>query len=342
MEKTYSSVDFCSEFISLINTIPDAVVLFDNSGSMVVWNKAAEQILGYSMDEITGRNFTEIISLCLGKDKALKMSERFESFVSEETGLKNSFFKKGKLKRKDGTKITVEVSVSSVLINNKWYAVSIARDVSDQMKAEYENAYLSNVVKSSNEAFIGLDLNGDIISWNDSAERILGYMSSEIIGRNLSVIIPEEKLDEISGEINRMEDSCHTGGFETGMLAKSGKIVTVIMNVSPVRDNSCSVIGTSIIATDISREKEMFKTMINYISEAAMRLKTPAEMVRMNLLNIIDHVKNDTISKENLVLNLSIQMKSTEQIVHNLRELNQAIIGSYEEIPEEYVTYFNK
>ena len=341
MDKNYSSVNFSKEFVLMVNAVPDAVILFDKSGSIVLWNKAAELILGYNVDEILGKNFIDIMNLSLNKEKAEKAALKFSEFVSEKIGLENSFFKRGIFKRKDNLEILVDLSISSGEINDGWYAICIVRDISTQVETEYEKSYLFNLVKSSNDAIIGTNLDHIIISWNAGAERIYGYEASEIIGQNISVIIPENRKNEIFLEIDNVKKGQSIKSFETERVTKSGKIVNILLSVSPIKDKFDSVVGASIISTDITREKEMFGTMIRYISEAAMRLKNPAEMVQLNLSNIIDLVKSDGINKENLILNLSLQMKNIEQIIYNLRELNQALIGSYEEIPEEYIKYFN-
>ena len=341
MEKEYSSVNFCREFILLVNAVPDAIIVIDKSGSIVLWNKAAELIMGYDAGEVLGQNFIMLIRDLIKKEKHEEVAVKFSDFLSNKTGPENSFFTRGIIKRKDNTEFIADVSISPGDIDGKQYAVCVARDISKVVEAENEAHYLSNIVKSSNDAIIGLDLNQIITSWNRGAEKIYGYSASEIIGESILKTVPEGRGSEIMAEIEKIKKDHSMRIFETERITKSGKRIKLLITISPIKDKFDSIVGASLIASDITREKEMFGTMINYISEAAMRLKNPAEMVQLNLLNIIDAIKADQIDKENLILNLSIQMKNTEQIVHNLRELNQALIGSYEEIPEDYVKYFN-
>ncbi|MBN2733473.1 MAG: PAS domain-containing protein [Methanomicrobiaceae archaeon] len=340
MDKKYSSMNFSRECMLMVNAIPYAVVLIDKSGSIIIWNRAAEIIIGYSADEILGKNFTDMIGRLISNDKAILASERFIDFITDKAGNESSFFTRGIVIRKDKLEFFADVSVSSVNIDGEWCAICIIRDISKQVESEFENIYLSNIVKSSNDAIIGMDLNQKIISWNQGAERIYGYSAFDILGKNMSVLVPHGRENEIESEIEKIKGGDSVPSFETERITKSNKTVNVLITLSPIKNKFDSIVGASVITTDITREKQMFNTMIRYISEAAMRLKTPAEMVRLNLSNIIEMVKSDGIDKENLILNLSIQMKNTEQIVHNLRELNQAIIGSYEEIPEDYIKYF--
>lgn len=342
MEKECSSAEFGEEFILMVNAFPGAVVMFDKSETVKLWNSAAENITGFSAEEVLEKKFSEIMNSYLNMNKEDKIPENFLDSIFEIKGRKSFYHGMGFIRAKDFSEKILDYSISPVNINENWYGVFVARDISYDLERDYEKNYLYNLVKSSNDAIIGIDLEKNIISWNAGAEKLYGYSESEVLGKSISVLIPQRREDEISFEIEKVKQNKEIKNFQTERKTKSGKVISILISVSPIKNKSGEVIGASVFATDISREKEMYSTMIRYISEAAMRLKNPVEHVRMNLFNILSQVKNDEIEKDALILNLSLQIKNTEQILFNLRELNQALIGSYEDFPEDYIKYFNR
>src|SRR6188768_443304 len=86
--------------------------------------------------------------------------------------------------------------------------VSLARmssgtdDPSDRLEREAQR--LAAIVSSSDDAIISKDLNGIIQTWNRGAERIFGYSADEVIGKSITIIIPEERLDEETEVLKRI------------------------------------------------------------------------------------------------------------------------------------------
>jgi PAS domain S-box-containing protein len=111
---------------------------------------------------------------------------------------------------------------------------------------------LAAIVESSDDAIVTKDLNGTITSWNAAATRLFGYTAPEIIGRNIRVIIPHERLDEEEFVLGRVRNGLSVNHFETVRLRKDGTSIDVSITVSPVRDRRGRIIGVSKIARDIS------------------------------------------------------------------------------------------
>jgi PAS domain S-box-containing protein len=127
------------------------------------------------------------------------------------------------------------------------YGKSLVRDTARN--------FLAAVITSSDDAIISKDLNGIINSWNDGARRIFGYDADEMIGESILRLIPEElrhEEDFILGKIRAGERIEH---FETIRLRKSGERFPISVTISPVRDDSGTIIGASKIARDISERR---------------------------------------------------------------------------------------
>ncbi len=118
-----------------------------------------------------------------------------------------------------------------------------------------DSGLLSLLVKSSDDAVIGCALDGTVRVWNPAAERLLGYAASEIVGRSIARVIPPDRADEMTRVIDHLRRRERVGRFESVRLHKDGEAVPVSMTVSPIRDASGELVGTSVVARDITRRE---------------------------------------------------------------------------------------
>ena len=117
------------------------------------------------------------------------------------------------------------------------------------------NAYLASVVQSSDDAIIGMTLDGTIVTWNAGAERLYGYTAAEMLGRSMSILMPVHRPDELSELLKNIARGEHVESLEAVRICKNGKPIDVFLTVSPVRDQTGRIIGASSIARDITRRK---------------------------------------------------------------------------------------
>jgi len=126
------------------------------------------------------------------------------------------------------------------------------RDITVRKNAEAALARMAAIVESSDDAIISKDLNGFITSWNKSAERIFGYTAPEIIGKNISILIPPHRIDEEPIILDRIRKGLVVEHYETRRLRKDGTEIDISLTVSPIRNDSGIVIGASKIVRDIT------------------------------------------------------------------------------------------
>src|SRR5271169_3927698 len=106
---------------------------------------------------------------------------------------------------------------------------------------------LTAIVESSDDAIIGKDLDGVILTWNRGAERLYGYTAQEIIGQSISVLIPESQLDELPSVLACVRSGERVEPYETARRTKNGHLVDVSLTVSPIKDATGQVVGASAI-----------------------------------------------------------------------------------------------
>jgi len=163
-------------------------------------------------------------------------------------------------------------------------------------RAEDAMAKLAAIVESSDDAIIGKDLNGMIITWNAGAARLYGYTAEEAIGQHISILTPHDRPDEIPAimeEIRRGEGIEH---YETERIAKGGARLHVSLTVSAIHNRRGEIVGASVIARDITERKKL--------TEALMRTEKLAVVGRL-AATIAHEINNPLSSITNLLYLLS-------------------------------------
>lgn len=153
---------------------------------------------------------------------------------------------------------------------------------------EIELARLAAIVESSSDAIVSKDLNGIVNSWNAAAERIFGFTASEMLGRHITTIIPEELRAEEDIIIGKIKAGQRLDHFDTVRLTKDGGRVYVSLTVSPLKNSRGEVVGASKIARDISDRKRNEQLQSLLIHELNHRTK--------NLLATIHTIARQTFS----------------------------------------------
>jgi two-component system sensor kinase FixL len=129
--------------------------------------------------------------------------------------------------------------------------------------------FLVAIVESSDDAIVGKDLDGVIVTWNLGAERLYGYSADEVRGRSVALLMPDDRPDELAAILDRVRAGQRVEHQETVRRTKDGRLVTVSLTVSPVRDMTGTVIGAATVARDLTAQKES-ELALN-VSEARWR-----------------------------------------------------------------------
>jgi PAS domain S-box-containing protein len=123
-------------------------------------------------------------------------------------------------------------------------------------QTETTAAFLASLVESCEDAIVGNTLDGTVVSWNVGAERLYGYTAPEIVGRSVSLLIPQFRPQELPELLEKIKQGEHIEHFETVRMHKDGGARQVSLTISPIKDASGRVIGSSTVARDISQRKQ--------------------------------------------------------------------------------------
>ena len=116
---------------------------------------------------------------------------------------------------------------------------------------------LAAIVESSDDAVTGGTLDGVITSWNRGAEKIYGYTAEEALGQPISIIVPPDRLDELSFFLDKIRRGERVDHHETVCVRKDGARIDVSFRLSPIQDAGGTIIGASAIGRDITERKQV-------------------------------------------------------------------------------------
>ena len=123
-------------------------------------------------------------------------------------------------------------------------------------RTQATEAFLASIVHYCEEAIIGENLDGAIVSWNAGAERLYGYTASEIIGNSASLLAPTYRPAEQPDVRQKIIGGQQVTHFETVHMRKNGTPVEVSLTVSPVREPRGRIVGASTVSQNITSRKE--------------------------------------------------------------------------------------
>jgi len=190
-----------SRLAAIVASSDDAIVAKTLDGIVTDWNAGAETIFGYSAEEIIGKPIDILLPPGRGEEEAaildrLRQAKRVEHFETRRL-------------RKDGELIDVSLTVSPIwddagrLIG----ASKVARDITAAKRARAalaeREAHLQSILDTVPDAMIVIDPQGIMQSFSTAAERLFGYAADEVIGRNVSILMPASYREHHDGYLTR-------------------------------------------------------------------------------------------------------------------------------------------
>jgi PAS domain S-box-containing protein len=180
-------------------------------------------------------------------------------------------------------------------------ASELEEALAERRRAEETVLQLAAIVESSADAIAGTTVGGKIVSWNSGAERLFGYTADEMIGQEVALLVPGDRIHELESVARRVNAGESIEEHQTRGLRKDGTEVDVSLTVSPIRDARRQVTGTAVIARDITHMKRQQSQLQALLAKERVA-RTDAEAAQQALaeqnerLRELDRLKDEFIS----------------------------------------------
>ncbi|MEO8017043.1 MAG: PAS domain S-box protein [Pseudomonadota bacterium] len=213
-------------------------------------------ILGYSLVDLRDHTF---LNLTHPDDLAVTR----EAMQKLRDGEISNYALEKRYVRKDGSAVWSSTTVTVLRKENGEAAqfIGIIQDITERKQSEEVLGRLAAAIEYSDDAIITKTLDGVITTWNPGARELFGYSAVEAIGQPVTMLIPEQHLDEEPSIIQRLRRGERIEHYETIRRRKDGSLFNVSLTVSPIKDSGGRVVGASKIARDITRQKRAEEVM---------------------------------------------------------------------------------
>lgn len=261
----------------------DAILLFEimPEGDPVIRdaNAAALRMFGYSLKELVGKRTSML-------NEAAAAGNEIMQKVRGGTAAEGLSFEL-RHKRKDGSVFIVDAAAHDLTIGGRRMAISVERDITERKQLEAKALRLAAIAEHSFEAIVGTDRAGIITDWNPAAQRLYGYSSGEIVGKNIDLLEPPEAKGEITARIKLAHEGVQS--YEARRIAKDGTVIDVSVSTAPIRDAFGAIYGFSLSYRDIRERKKaeealkksehLYRTVIENIQDVYYRSDAKGDLV---------------------------------------------------------------
>jgi two-component system sensor kinase FixL len=188
---------------AIVESAVDGIIVIDVQGRIEAFNPAAERLFGYARAEVLGRNVSMLMPSPYGEEHDRYLANylrtghaRIIGVGREVTGL-----------RRDGTCFPLHLSVGEMPIGGERKFTGILHDLSARVRLEERlrasEARWRSIVESAVDGIVVIDARGRVEAFNPAAEGLFGYTEAEVLGRNVSMLMPSPYRDEHDGYLAR-------------------------------------------------------------------------------------------------------------------------------------------
>jgi PAS domain S-box-containing protein len=241
------------KYRTLFETAPDSIMITDMNRAVMMVNRQSLTLLGYDKaEDVVGKNSADFVA---PEDRQLASDQ--EGKLSPGRPMEGIDYR---MLTRDGRRIAVEGNASMIVDagGKPEYIITVARDVTERILAEEKIRFLASIIENLPDAVCAVNDKGETVAWNKGAEKILGYKAEEIIGRKITVIIPEERAQkELDHCFALLNTEGHFSGYESVRIARDGRLIPVELTGVTIVDKEQKSRYYASITTDITERKKM-------------------------------------------------------------------------------------
>ncbi len=237
--RLYTSDTERSLLRAVVETAVDGILTIDEQGTILSANSSVQRIFGYSPQELLGENVRVLMPSPYHGEHDGYLANYRTTGVRKVIGIGREV----EGRRKDGTVLSLDLSVSETRLESGTIFTGILRDVTDRKKAAIEisreRALLKAVVDTAVDAILTIDENGTIQTANPAIEQMFGYSPVELIGKNVRTLMPSPYHEEHDGYLANYRATGERKiigiGRQVQGLRKDGSVFPIDLAVSETR-----------------------------------------------------------------------------------------------------------
>jgi PAS domain S-box-containing protein len=291
-----------SRYRGLLEAAPDAMVVVNDRGEIVLLNVQAEKQFGYPRDQLVGQQVTSIIPEGFAERLVADGTRSAAEALAQQigTGIELSG------RRKDGAEFPIELMLSplespeGILVTAAIRDISRRRDgerqltllearrrLTEEALRESEERYRMLIDGVQDHAIFMIDTRGNVVSWNAGAARIKGYSAEQIIGRNFSCFFTAEDIARGRPEqVLRLTMLSGRHEEQATRVRMNGSHFLASITITALRDAAGNLRGFSEFSRDLSESQEAgarYRGLLEAAPDAMVVVNQAGQIVLLNL-----------------------------------------------------------
>jgi PAS domain S-box-containing protein len=253
----------------LLEAAPDAMVVVNQAGEIVLLNLQAENQFGYSRDELIGQKVKNIIPQGFAERLIADGTRSAAEALAQQIGTGIELI----ARRRDGTEFPIEIMLSPLESAEGTLVTAAIRDISVRRAAEKHLAQMEGryrgLLEAAPDAMVVVNQAGEIVLLNVQAENQFGYSRDELVGQKVKNIIPEGFAERLVADALRSVEDALAQQIGTGIeliaRRKNGTEFPIELMLSPL-ESAEGILVTAAIR-DITTRKKAEANLLNKMDE---------------------------------------------------------------------------
>ena len=328
-----------AKFRDLLESTPDAIVMVNIAGRIVLVNSQAETVFGYTRAELVGQPVEKLLP---------------DRFWAAHVGHRANFLEKPRARamgaglelnarRKDGTEFPVEISLSPLETEEGTLVMSAIRDITARKRGDQK---FRDLLESAPDAMVIVNDEGVIVLVNSQAVRLFGWKREELLGQKIEILVPERFRGVHPGHRGGFFSSPKVramgAGLELHGLRKDGTEFPVEISLSPIQTEEGQFVSSAI--RDVTERKRFEQTLheanrlkSEFLANMSHELRTPLNAIIGFSEFLVDERPGPLNAKQKEYLQDVLNSgQHLLQLINDVLDLSKVEAGKMELFPETF------
>ncbi|HLJ30035.1 MAG TPA: PAS domain S-box protein [Candidatus Angelobacter sp.] len=284
-----------AKYRGLLEAAPDAMVVVNQAGEIVLLNVQAEKQFGYRRDELVGQKIKSIIPEGFAERLIADGTRTPAEALAQQIGTGIELYGR----RKDGSDFPIEIMLSPLESAEGILVTAAIRDISVRKQAETHLAQMEGryrgLLEAAPDAMVVVDQSGEIVLLNVQAEKQFGYRRDELVGQKVKSIIPEGFAERLIADGTRTPAEALAQQIGTGIQLlgrrKDGSDFPIEIMLSPLESPEGILVTAAIRDISVRKQAERhlsqmegrYRGLLEAAPDAMVVVDQSGEIVLLNV-----------------------------------------------------------